>query len=666
MGAPPEKYVLRKDIGPPAESFAIDYRSELNEAQLRAVQTIEGPVLVVAGAGTGKTRTLVYRVARMVERDIDPRHILLLTFTRKAAAEMLRRASSLLDGRCEQIAGGTFHSFANIALRRHGAPLQLQPSFTILDRSDSEDVIHLLRTERGLDAKQRRFPRKQTIAEIIGMAVNKSVSLEALIESDYGHLAEHTAELLAIAEGYRAYKRERQLVDYDDLLVSLRDLLRDHAEVRQRLSRRHRYIMVDEYQDTNHLQAEIVRLLAAEHDNVMAVGDDAQSIYSFRGADFRNIMDFPRLFPGTRVIALEENYRSTQPILDLTNAIIAAARERHDKTLRTRKSEGQPALLVSGENESYQSRFVCQRILELREEGVPLSEIAVLIRSSSHSFALEVELNRFDIPFVKRGGFKFLETAHIKDAIAHVRVLLNPNDTVAWHRILLLLDGVGPRTSDEIVRTLVDAPDPYARLAEFAKPSIATDLKALSNLLSSGREILDQPESLVGCILDYYEPILKRLHAEDHPKRQRDLEHFATMAARYEAAETFLADMALEPPSESVGDLVATDGDEERLVVSTIHSAKGLEWHTVFVLWAAEGRFPSPYCVSDDDIEEERRLMYVATTRAKEQLYLTYPITMFDRYSGVTLGRPSRFVADLPPEILRPLALVEELDPWDE
>jgi DNA helicase-2/ATP-dependent DNA helicase PcrA len=665
VGAPPEKYVLRRDLASAAESFRIDYRNELNEGQLRAVQTVDGPVLVVAGAGTGKTRTLVYRVARMVERGIDPSRILLLTFTRKAAAEMLRRASSLLDGRCERIAGGTFHSFANLALRRHGGPVGLQPGFTILDRGDSEDVINLLRAEHGLDRKDRRFPRKQAIAEIIGMAVNKSLPLETLIDEGWGHLAEHTPALLELAEAYRVYKRERQLVDYDDLLVLLRDLLRDHPEVRSGLSRRHSYIMVDEYQDTNALQAEIVRLLADQHDNVMAVGDDAQSIYSFRGADFRNIMDFARLFPGTRVIALEENYRSTQPILDLTNAVIRAARERHEKTLFTRKGDGQPALLVAGENEHFQSRFVCQRILDLREEGVPLSEIAVLIRSSFHSFGLELELTRHDIPFVKRGGFKFLETAHIKDAIAHVRVLLNPRDTVSWHRILLLLEGIGPRTSEEIIRWVLDGDDPATRLATFPRPGLATDLAALGNLLARIRDETDQPETLVGRILEYYDPLLKRLHPDDHPKRQRDLEHFATMAARYQDTTAFLADMALEPPSESVGDVIAGDSDEERLVLSTIHSAKGLEWHTVFVLWAAEGRFPSPYCVSDDDIEEERRLMYVATTRAREQLYLTYPITMFDRHNGVTLGRPSRFIADLPEEVLRPLALVEELDPWD-
>ena len=663
MGAPPEKYVLRRAPAAAASSWRIDYRAELNEAQHRAVATVEGPVLVIAGAGTGKTRTLVFRVARLVEGGVDPAQILLLTFTRKAAAEMLRRASSLLDGRCERVAGGTFHSFANLILRRHGHPIGLGSAFSILDRGDSEDVINLLRAEGGFDRKERRFPRKQKIAEIFGMAVNKSIDLESLVESFYGHLAEHVGDLVELQAAYTTYKRTRQLADYDDLLVLFRDLLRDHAAVRDELSRRYRYIMVDEYQDTNSLQAEIVRLLASTHDNVMAVGDDAQSIYSFRGADFRNIMDFPRSFPGTRVIALEENYRSTQAVLDVTNAIIAAARERHAKTLFTDRGPGQVPLLVSGENEHYQSRFVCQRILELREEGVPLGEIAVLFRSSFHSFGLEVELNRHGIPFVKRGGFKFIETAHIKDAIAHVRVLLNPLDSVSWHRVLLLLEGVGPRTSEELIRAVVDTGDPVTALTQFPRPGLATDLRALANLLETLAEARHHPESMVEQILEYYEPILKRIHPDDHPKRRRDLDHFAAMASRYENPETFLADMALEPPNESVGDVVAEVEDEERLILSTIHSAKGLEWHTVFVLWAAEGRFPSPYSVGEDDIEEERRLMYVATTRAKELLYLTYPITMFDRQNGIVLARPSRFVADIDPEILRPIALVDDMDP---
>ncbi|HVM94845.1 MAG TPA: ATP-dependent helicase, partial [Candidatus Acidoferrales bacterium] len=406
MQPTPDKYILRRPNERRETNFTIDYRGELNPAQYDAVVSCDGPLLVVAGAGTGKTRTLVYRVARLVESGVDPSSILLLTFTRKASAEMLRRASLLLDGRCDKVAGGTFHSFANSTLRRFGRQIGLESNFTILDRGDAEDVLNLLRAERGLDRKERRFPRKQLIADVISASVNKSVPLGALLEAEYSHLLDHEEDLLALASAYATYKQDRQLVDYDDLLVKLWQLMAQHDGARQRLSSTYRYIMVDEYQDTNSLQAEIVRLLASEHNNIMAVGDDAQSIYSFRGANFRNIMDFPTLFPGTRIIAIEENYRSTQPILEVTNTIIEGARERHAKRLFSSRLEGSAPILIPAPNETFQSRFVCQRILELREEGIPLSEIAVLFRSSFHAFDLELELARHDLPFVKRGGFK--------------------------------------------------------------------------------------------------------------------------------------------------------------------------------------------------------------------------------------------------------------------
>jgi len=337
-------------------------------------------VLVIAGAGSGKTRTLVYRVARLVESGVNPAQVLLLTFTRKAAEEMLRRAAILVGASCEHVSGGTFHSFANSVLRRHGRPIGLSPGFTILDRGDSEDVVNLLRSRAGLDKKERRFPRKGAILELFSMAVNRSTNVPELVETTYGHLADHLEDLLRLEQEYRTYKRERSLADYDDLLVLLRDVLRDSRDVAEQLSRTYRYIMVDEYQDTNRLQAEIVRTLAATHDNVMAVGDDSQSIYSFRGANFRNIMDFEKMFPGTRLVKLEENYRSTKPILELANAIIDRAPEKYTKVLRARSTgDGKPMLVQCGD-ERAQSRFIAQRILELREEGVSLDEVAVLLR----------------------------------------------------------------------------------------------------------------------------------------------------------------------------------------------------------------------------------------------------------------------------------------------
>ena len=660
-----DRYVLRRDLTVPQERrFRIHYRDELNRAQYEAAVATDGPVLVVAGAGTGKTRTLVYRVARLVEAGVDPANVLLLTFTRKAAGEMLRRASLLLDGRCDRVAGGTFHSFANTVLRRHGRAVGLDARFTILDRGDSEDVVNLLRAELGLDKKEKRFPRKQAIAEIFSMAVNKGLPLPQLVEEAYSHLLDHLPDLVELCGRYATYKRERQLLDYDDLLVQLRDLLHTSIDVRQRLSGIYRYIMVDEYQDTNALQAEIVRLLAATHDNVMAVGDDAQSIYSFRGANFRNIMDFPTLFPGARVIALEENYRSTQGILDLTNAVIERAHERYTKNLFTSRGSGVTPVLVAAETEQYQSRFVCQRILELREEGVSLSDIAVLFRSSFHSFDLELELSRHDIPFVKRGGFKFIEAAHIKDALAHLRIVANPRDAVSWHRVLLLLEGVGPRSSEDIIRWIFAGDDAAARLESFPRRTFSTELEALAGLLRRLQALAMTPADQLEQVLQYYEPILKRIHPEDYPKRRKDLEHFVMISERYRDLETLLVDMALEPPTDSVADVLRVEADESLLTLSTIHSAKGLEWRAVFVIWAADGRFPSLYNLDDSNLEEERRLMYVATTRAKDQLYLTYPVNIFDRSVGMVMGKPSRFIEEISPDLLRPWTLVEQDTAW--
>jgi len=655
----PDTYVLRQQ--PKREPrFRIQYPELLNPAQVEAATTTEGPVLVIAGAGSGKTRTLVFRVARLVEMGVDPQAILLLTFTRKASSEMLRRASSLLDGRCDDVAGGTFHSFANIVLRRNAKALGMDSGFTILDRGDNEDVINLMRARLGFDKKEKRFPRKQTIGSIFSMAVNKSRPLPELIEDHYAHLIDHADDLIALHASYVAYKEERNLLDYDDLLLKLHRLLETDEKVRIGLSRRYRYIMVDEYQDTNPLQAAIVRLLAAEHDNVMAVGDDAQSIYAFRGASFRNIMDFPDLFPGTHVITLEENYRSTQPILDVTNQIIAQARERYSKTLYTSKGDGDAPLLIAAEGENYQSRFVCQRILELREEGIALPEIAVLFRSSFHSFDLELELTKHDIPFVKRGGFKFIETAHVKDALAHLRVVANPRDAVSWHRVLLLLESIGPRRAQQLSGELTRAADPTEVLEAASGKSYSTSLRALAGLIRGVRASARSPEDQLNQVLRYYDPLLKTQHRDDYPKRSKDLDHMVSIAARYRTLESLLADMALEPPSDSVGDVVAVDEPEGLVTLSTIHSAKGLEWHTVFILWAVDGRFPSMQSMHDDEeLEEERRLLYVAATRAKQNLYICYPINMYDRAAGMVLSKPSRFLDDIPEEMLKPMHLVE-------
>ena len=658
-------YILKNSAPLDRNTSGLDYRKELNQAQYEAATTMAGPLLIIAGAGTGKTRTLVYRVAHLIDQGVDPRSILLLTFTRRAAEEMLRRASLLIDHRCTQVAGGTFHSFANLVLRVSGRHIGLAPSFTIMDRPDSEDVIQLIRAEMGLNAKDKRFPRKQTVGEIFSMSLNKQTALNDLLELEYPHLVDVNYELTELFRRYVDYKRTKSLLDYDDLLTRLRDLLADHIEVRNRLSDTYRFIMVDEYQDTNHLQAEIVRLLAATHDNVAVVGDDAQSIYSFRGANFRNIMDFPKHFPGASIIKLEENYRSTQPILNVTNEIIQRAKEGYEKRLFTRKGSGARPKLVQAGSEQMQSQFVCQKILELREEGVPLWDIAVLFRSSFHSFDLEIELTRHKIPFVKRGGFQFMETSHVKDLLAHLRVLANAQDTISWHRVLMLLEGIGPGASQKITKWLLDGTNSVERLRSYhAKGNVAQELRTLAQVLEEAKRA-ELPSEQMQYLLQYYVPILKQNYPDDHPKRLRDLEHFQGMTERYRSLERLLSDMALEPPNDSIGGVLAVDPDEGPLVLSTIHSAKGLEFHSVFIIWALEGRFPSIYVDSDEDLEEERRLLYVAATRAKQNLFISYPTRVFDRTLRMVLSRPSRFIEDIPQRLLEPVALVPEGSYWD-
>ncbi len=654
-------YVLKRspDQGT-VPTLSIAYAAALNSQQLAAVTAGEGPSLVIAGAGSGKTRTLVYRVAYLIDSGIDPSHILLLTFTRKSAQEMLERAGELIGVRSEHVRGGTFHSVANMLLRRYGRTIGLEPGFTILDRGDAEDLIALVRAQLGLNEKDKRFPRKATIAEMFSKSENTLRPLDEIVVEEFNHFSDHLEALGQLQRGYQASKRQRQLVDYDDLLVLLRRLLMEDEAVRRTISSLYRYILVDEYQDTNRLQADVIRYLASTHQNVMVVGDDSQSIYAFRGATFKNIMDFPSLFPGTTIYKLEENYRSTQPILNLANTIIEAAAEKYTKHLFTRKLDGPLPVLVEAAGENAQSRFIAQKILELREEGVPLGEMAVLFRSSFHSFDLEIELSRHGLPFIKRGGVKFIETAHVKDLLAHLRVVANPLDAVSWHRVLMLIEGVGPKKAQDVMAALVKSDNPYHALREMPGRS-GKGLRDLALTLESLAGAGDlRPAHQVSHIYEYYLPILKAQY-DDYPKRTRDLDHLHTIAEGYQGVETFLSDLALEPPDGSATGVEAPDRNDERLVLSTIHSAKGLEWQCVFVIWIVDGKFPSVYSfVADEDLEEERRLFYVAVTRAKRHLYLTYPINVFDKGSGMLLSKPSRFLDPVSPALLDQLALIEE------
>ncbi len=635
----------------------INYEELLNPAQLEAVTTLNGPVLVIAGAGSGKTRTLVYRVARLVESGTPPESVLLLTFTRKAASEMLERAAALADERCRRVSGGTFHSLAHQVLRVNAGLVGYENSFTILDRADMEEVLRSLVKRTQAETKPLRFPKRATLASILSKAVNLQQPVESIVEEEFPHFVHHLSQIRRLGELYRAFKRENQLMDYDDLLVLLGRLLAENGEVRTRLSRRYRFIMVDEYQDTNGLQAEIVRLLASEHRNLMVVGDDSQSIYAFRGADYRNMFDFPKEFPEARIIKLEENYRSTQPVLSFTNALMERAYRKYSKCLRTSRPGGRPPSLVDAGTEAEQASFVRGLIQERLSQGRSLSEMAVLFRAGYHSFELELELARQGIPFVKYGGFKFMESAHIKDLLAHLRVVVNPEDAVSLGRVLRLVKGIGPGRSQSIIDWLRETgPEPW-RVAEWPGAGKREEgLKALSSVLKEIAAPERTPREAFEIALSYYEPILKQ-QFDDFPKRQIDLNHLGAMASRYRSLKSLLDDLVLEPPTSSAE--LSRQDPGERLTLSTVHSAKGLEWPVVVVIWVMEGYFPPARAYSNQDaMEEERRLLYVASTRAKDELVLCYPGLEAKpmRYGsdgeGFLMGGASCFVQELPEGVL--------------
>lgn len=636
-------------------SMDLDYKNVLNPSQLEAVMSLEGPVLVIAGAGSGKTRTLIYRVARLVEVGVDPEAILLLTFTRKAAQEMLDRAAALSDPRCRLVSGGTFHSLAHRVLRAHAELLGFDRNFTIIDRSDMEEILQALAKELKGPSDSTRIPKRGTLANMLSKAANLEVPVQDLISREYAQFIDFTAMAVSLSKAYAKYKRQNQLMDYDDLILNLRMLLSTNQDLRDQLAGRYRYVMVDEYQDTNRIQADIVRWLGQEHKNVMVVGDDSQSIYSFRGANYRNMFEFPQYFPGTRIIKLEENYRSTQPILTFTNALMERAKEKYTKCLFTRRQGGELPRLVNTRTEPEQALFVCREIKQRLKRGRRLSEMAVLFRAAYHSFELELELTRQGLPYIKVGGFKFMESAHIKDMLAHFRVILNPDDLVSWGRILRLLRGIGQAKSESIIRWIKENGTQVANLGKWPGAGRAQQgLQSLANLLSAlGTEGI-APKAAVERALEYYRPILAERY-DDYPKRERELEQLVVMAARYKSLRSFIDDLVLEPPTS------AADMDQgqrsEALTLSTVHSAKGLEWSVVFIIWVMEGRFPSSQAYSDPlALEEERRLMYVAATRAKDELILCYPgqesIPSWQMGWNNNGGGLSCFLKDLPSRVV--------------
>lgn len=650
-----KKYILKKQ-STNVVNYLIDYEGQLNENQLRAAIKKEGSVLVIAGAGSGKTKTLTYRVARLIEDGIAPENILLLTFTKKAADEMLNRATTVLDNRCEKVAGGTFHSFANYILRKYSNFLELKNNFTIMDRADAEDVINHL-TGQIVPKKEKRFPRKGTILDIYSKTINKSISAQEVIQGEFRQFEHCTDTIIEIHKAYVQYKRQNSLLDYDDLLLYLKVLLSSNDGIRKKISNQYKYIMIDEYQDTNTLQADIVKLLASEHNNVMAVGDDSQSIYSFRGANFKNILNFPNIFPNTEIIKLEQNYRSSQNILNFTNKILEKAKEKYSKTLFSDIiREAKPALICASDMQM-EADFICQRILELMDEGISLDDICVLARSARMTYNLEIELAKRSIPYKKFGGLKFIETAHVKDIIAYLRVVLNPDDIISLNRILLLLKGVGQQTVNKLLPILKGQNSVDTKLLPAKCSSEVGTL--LKNIFQFRSEALT-PAQLVAKILKYYKPILQDKY-DDYTKREKDLEHFEYLAHQYSNLENFLSDLALEPPDKSVSDVDEGSKKDEYLTISTIHSAKGLEWNSVFIVGAVDGRFPSVFSFnSDEEMDEELRLMYVAATRAKTDLYITYPIDMFDYSTNMVLSKPSRFIDDISEVLLEKWVIEKE------
>jgi DNA helicase II / ATP-dependent DNA helicase PcrA len=605
-------------------SNLINYKEALNPSQYEAVTSLDGPLLVIAGAGSGKTRTLVYRVARLFDAGVPPENILLMTFTRKAAGEMLERAASLADDRCRHVSGGTFHSLAHQVLRSKAELLGFERSFTILDRQDMEEIIQSVVQDAQIEKKAVRFPKRATLASILSKAVNLEIPIESLMREDYSQFLEYIPQIGKIAREYTEYKKTNQLMDYDDLLIRFRQLLADNESIRAELGERYRYIMVDEYQDTNGIQADIVRLLSSTHGNIMVVGDDSQSIYSFRGANYRNMFEFPKLFPGAKIIKLEQNYRSTQPILALTNAIMDQAAERFTKCLFTRRQGGQKPQVINVKTDPEQALFISGRIKDFLAKGLSLKDMAVLFRAAHHSFELEMELARQNIPFVKFGGFKFMESAHIKDVLAHLRVIANRNDTLSWGRILRLIQKIGPRKSQAIINWMREEGRMPWQIHEWTGAGKNDDaLKSLSDLMKGLSRENISPKEAVDLVNKYYDPILKESF-DNFPKREKDLEQIASMAGRYKKLRSFLDDLVLEPPTSNAE--FDTDSGDNYLTLSTVHSSKGLEWSVVFVIWVMEGCFPSAKSYSSEaDLEEERRLLYVAATRAKDTLMLCYP-----------------------------------------
>jgi len=661
------------------KELKINYQQELNPEQLQVVQNGAGPVLVLAGAGSGKTRIIVYRVAWLLEHGVSPDRILLVTFTNKASKEMLTRVRELLSDALNSIWGGTFHHVANRILRKYAKLIGRTSDFSILDQEDSRSLVSACIGDLNIDTKQKRFPSPSVVQDIISFSRNTRQDLQEIVAvklPNFNHLAEQISE---IAKKYEARKQKQNCMDFDDLLVLLLKLLTNHPAVKKKLQEQFQYVLVDEFQDTNALQGEIVRYLADKHGNLLVVGDDAQSIYAFRGADITNILKFPKNFPATKQFKLQTNYRSIPEVLEVANSVIAYNVEQFQKVLVPNRKNGELPKLAPCRDENQEATYISQRILELQEMGLKLSDIAVLVRAVSHTQAIEFELTKRDIPYIVRGGLRFFERAHIKDVVAHMKILANPADEVAWMRALGLQIGIGPKTAADIFQKLQAKEITVKKLAQIdlseladkrALKGIQVFQKILRQLIAVGvteknqGEIVFAPQDLIRVVAtgDYVDYL--RAQYPNADERLQDLEQLALFAGKYKSLNSFLADVSLQEAF-SAGAAVASENDEA-LVLSTVHQAKGLEWEAVFVPRLTEGGFPNARALNETKgIEEERRLFYVAVTRAKTHLTLSYPL-LINPAGTMILTRPSRFIEEIPENKLDRVEIEEEgLGEWD-
>ena len=646
-----KKYSLKAISSP---GGAIEYDKELNPQQLEAVTASDGPGLVIAGAGSGKTRIITYRVAYLLENGVRPEHILLLTFTKKAATEMLRRVQALVRVDVGRIWGGTFHHVGNMVLRKHAGLLGLKSNYTILDREDSRVLMESAVREEGIDIKAQRFPRGRVLLEVLSYARNTTLGVKEAVEEKCDHFLPLLSRMEGVFKRYERRKNDLNYLDFDDLLLKFDGLLTDHPEVADLYGRRFRHILVDEYQDTNPIQAKIVDRLAAVHKNLMVVGDDSQSIYSFRGALFKNIRDFPKRYTGCRVYTVETNYRSTPDVLELTNKVLEGADTGFHKVLRAVRAPGAKPVVLHPVDVYEQAVFVTQRILELRDEGIGLGQIGILYRSHYHSMELQMELTRRDIPFTVRSGLRFFEQAHIKDVLSYLKIVDNPGDELAWKRVLTRLPRVGPRSAQKIWELIAASSEPFEAIKkeEMNKALLSGAVKGWNRLVSTmekmRRNVERGPAELIGMVMESeYGAYLKSKYP-NYQRRVEDLRQLANYALRYDDVEVFLSDLAMVGGM-TAEDIYFEDRDDEMVVLSTVHQAKGLEWPVVFVLWLAEGRFPAAPSYGDPEaMEEERRLFYVAATRCRDELYLLHPLSARQRDGMEVILRPSRFLEEIP------------------